>query len=466
MFRRRSYNLVLKTFVLAALLAFPCAALAQRGGGGGHIGGGSPIGGPMGSGGRPTGVDNKDDLRDFHEVLAVQASPEQMAAFSEMLRNTAAAADELKAFEEQLQKDSSAAALAGRNKTLEDALESARILNKRFLEGFSSAQKNGLKIVTKRLVKSDSEVGQQAKAIGQSVEANAAVAQLANSAQNLDRALASFQRAQFDLGDEMSIQATNQGQNLAFNLIPVRNKVAVANQSITVTTGGVISKNSSEGGQNIFGADVTADMSDLQLSIAEVLRAQLYKAERCGERIAVQTADLTPQGAAGMVVVQLHYERWACATSFGRESVNEIVEGNGTIEVRLTPAVAEDGTLRMVSQIGQVSAGGLVGDSLRSGTLGEWMREKIAESILTVLRQGGDFRAALPTEARTNATLRRAQFQGTGSGKLMMILNGDIRVSDEQANQLISELGKASQEQTVPGPLLTRPATPQQAVSR
>ena len=37
---------------------------------------------------------------------------------------------------------------------------------------------------------------------------------------------------------------------------------------------------------------------------------------------------------------------------FGRESMNEIVEGNGTIEVKLTPAVAEDGSLRLSAQIG------------------------------------------------------------------------------------------------------------------
>ncbi len=441
MFRRRSCSWELQTITIAALLAFPCAVLAQHGGGGGHIGGGSPIGGPMGSGGRATGVDNKDDLRDFHEVLAVQASPEQMAAFSEMLKNTAAAAEELKAFQEQLQKESNTASLAGSDKTLEDALESARILNKKFLEGFSAAQKNGLKIVTKRLVKTDSELTQQAKAVDQAVEANAAAAQLAISAQNLDRLLSGFQRAQFDLGDEMSIQTAINGQDVTFNLTPVKNKVAVANQSITIATAGMVSKSSSDGGQNTFAADVTVDMSDLQFNIADVLRAQLYKSERCGERIAIQTADLTPQGAAGLVVVQLHYERWACATSFGRESVNEIVEGNGTMEVRLTPSVVEDGTLRLISQIGQVSTGGLVGDLLRSGTLGESMRDKIAESILAVMRQGGDFKAALPSGARSYATLRRAQFQGTGSGKLMVVLNGDIRVSNEQANELTSEFG-------------------------
>jgi hypothetical protein len=420
----------------------------------------------MGSGGRATGIENKDELKDFHEVLAVQASSEQVAAFSEMLKNTAAAAGELKTFEEQLEKPGSASSLAGRDKSLEDTLESARILNKKFLEGFSSAQKTGLKIVTKRLIKTDSELAQQAKAVDLAVEANEAVTQLANSAQNLERVFSSFQRAQFDLGEEMSIQASANSQDLTFNLTPIQNKVAVANQTITVPIAGVVSKSSAQGSQNVFAVDVTADMSDLQLNIADLLRAQLNKGDRCGERIAIRTADLSPQGSAGMVVVQLHFERWACTTSFGHEAVNEIVEGNGTMEVRLTPSVAEDGTVRLISQIGQVNSGGLIGDLLRSGTLGESMRDKIAESISTVMRQGGDFKTALPAGARSYATLRRAQFQGTGSGKLMAVLEGDIRVSNEQAGGLTTELGKASQEQTVPGPLLTRPIAPEQTVSR
>jgi hypothetical protein len=131
---------------------------------------------------------------------------------------------------------------------------------------------------------------------------------------------------------------------------------------------------------------------------------------------------------------------------FGRESMNEIVEGNGTIEVKMTPAVADDGTLRLLAQIGHIDAEGLVGELLRTGTVGEALRDKISESVLFALRQGGDLRAALPPGARSYATLRRAQFQGTGSGKLMAVLEGELRVSNENLIAITSELKERSSQ--------------------
>jgi hypothetical protein len=72
------------------------------------------------------------------------------------------------------------------------------------------------------------------------------------------------------------------------------------------------------------------------------------------------------------------------------------------------------------------------------------LRDKIAESLSSIVRQGVDFRAALPADARSYATLHRAQFQGTGSGKLLMILDGEIRVSDDKLAALTSELKEQS----------------------
>jgi len=66
------------------------------------------------------------------------------------------------------------------------------------------------------------------------VEANAARAQMTSSAQNLEHALTGFQRAQVDLGEEMSITATN-GQDSAFNLPAVKNTVTLAGQAVAVT---------------------------------------------------------------------------------------------------------------------------------------------------------------------------------------------------------------------------------------
>jgi hypothetical protein len=420
-----------------ALLACPCAVFAQHGGGGGRIGGSAAGGGGLSGGNRATGIENKDDLRSFHEIMAVQATSEQKIAYASLLKSTASASTELKAFIEQIGKENNAPEVASHDKTLEDAIETARTLNKKFLEGFSETQKSGLKEITKRLTKADSEVAQQARVVDLEVEANAALAQMSNSAQNLDRELATFQRAQLDLGEEMSIESPND-QGIAYNLSPVKVSINFANQLMAITTSGVVSKSVADGGQNTFAVQLTTDISDLQLTIADVLRDQLDRSDRCGERIAIQTAALTPQPPASLVEVQLHYERWAC---LGR-NMNEMVEGNGAIQVSVTPAVAEDGTVRLAAQIGRIDGQGLVGELLRSGSLGDVVRDKVTQSLLSVVRQGGEFKAALPAPARSYATLHRVQFQGKGSGKLLIVLDGEIRVSNENLTALTSELNR------------------------
>jgi len=444
MFRRDSNSAITIIVLGAALLACPRGVFAQHGGGGGRIGGSAAGGGGLSSGNHATGIDAKDDLRDFHQIMAVQASNEQKTAYAAMVKSTAAAGAELQGFVELLRKGQNPPEVARRDKSFEEAIETSRTLNKRFLEGFSEAQKSGLKEITKRLGKADSELAQQAKVLDQEVEANTAAPQMAGSAQNLERALTSFQHGQADLGEEMSIASSSTGQDSAFNLPPVKNKVNFADQAITVITSGVVSNSVAEGGGNTFAVQLTADMSDLQQTITDVLRARLDQTDRCGERIAVQTATLTPRGSVAVVTTQLHYERWTCNTMFGRESMNEIVEGNGTIEVKMTPTVAEDGTLRLVAQVGRVEAEGLVGELLRSSTLGETLRDKISDSVLSALRQGGDFKAALPAGARSYATLRRVQFQETGLGRLITVLDGEIRVSNENLLAVTSELRERS----------------------
>ena len=131
---------------------------------------------------------------------------------------------------------------------------------------------------------------------------------------------------------------------------------------------------------------------------------------------------------------------------FGRETMDELAEGNGAIEVKLMPAVAEGGTLRLAAQIGRVDGEGLIGDSLRSGALGETLRDKISESVLAILREGGSFTAALSAGTRRYATLQRAQFEGTGSGRLNLLQDGEIRVSNENLAAVTSELKERSSQ--------------------
>jgi hypothetical protein len=444
MFRRVSTGSGLTTVVLGAtLLLYPYISFAQHGGGGGHIGGTAAGGTGLSSGNHATGIENKDDLRDFHEIMAVQASPEQKAAYAALVKSTAAASAELRDFVALLGKENNASEIAKRDKSFADAIETARTLNKKFLEGFSEPQKSGLKEITKRLGKADSELAQQARTLDQQVEANAASTQMAGAARSVEGALTAFQHEQADLGDEMSIVSSSSSA-VAFNIPTVKNTVNFVNQPVAITTSGTISKAVGEAGQNTFAMELTADLSDLQQTITDVLHTKLDTSDRCGERIALETAAFTPQEPIGLVVAQLHYERWTCGTLFGRESMNEMVEGSGTIEVKLTLAVADDGTLQLLPQTARVDAEGLVGDLLRSDALGNALRDKISDAVLSTLQQGADFKAALPAGARSYATLRRAKFQGTGAGKLLAVFDGDIRVSNENLSAVTRELQERS----------------------
>ena len=462
MFRSMVGKSGVRTVILAAaLLAYPCGLLAQRGAG--SVGGSNAGGGAMGSGGIGTGLDVKDDLKGFHEALALQANSQQIIEYNLMVKSTESASTELRAFLEQVTKENGASEVADRNKAFEQALEKARTENTTFLQRLSDRQKTGLKETVKKLGKADSDLAQQAKALDLAVKNTKADGQqIANSAQGLERTLISFQSEQLDLGAEMSVGVRNGGEEVSFNIPPMKSSVNFAsanpalgnpaNPPIAITTSGVISGGASQREKNTFRLELTADLSDLQQNIAQVLSAQLDKADRCGEQIAIQNATLTSSTPASVALVQVHYERWAC---FGR-TTNEMVEGNGTIEVKLIPGVGEDGALRLVASIGRVDAQGLVGELLRSGTLGEFVRDRITESLLATVRPVSDYKALLPPVAQGNVTLHRAQFQETGPGRLSIVLNGDIQVSSDKVTSLTSEL-KAGEAKGHSSPAETTP---------
>jgi hypothetical protein len=450
MFRKWSWIFAAARLVLLTLLASPCATLAQRGAGGGRTGGGLAGGGGLASVAKSTGVDEKDDLKDFHAALAIQATSQQIIQYASMLKSSEAASAELKSFLDRLGQQGNGSGLAT---PLGLAIEKARTENSAFLDGLSDQQKSGLREIVKSLFKDDSDLAQQTKDLTAKVGDTKATGQpVATAAQNLDHALETFHGRQIDLGEEMSIAAGSHRQDFTFALAAVKNSITFASQPVVVATSGVISGSRVGGGQNVFRLDLTTDLSDLQRNITGVLRAQLNKSDRCGERVEILDATLAPRPPASLVSVRLHYERWACR---GRES-NEMAEGNGTVEVKLTPSVADDRTLRLSGEIGRIDAETLVGEMLRSGSLGDSLRDRISETLLSAMHPAANFKALLPPSAQSFATLQHAQFQGTGMGRINFLLEGEIRLSAEQAALFTKELrGQTSS-----------PETPQQALSR
>jgi hypothetical protein len=169
--------------------------LAQRRGGNG-----------AGAGRGPTGVSNTDDLKDFKRAVALQATPDQIIQFQRLTKSTQAArkgAQDLL----QLAGNTSKLDLFHHVNPLTSAVEEAQTDNGQFLQSFSAMQKSGLKNVTKKLGKADSDVTKQSKALTRGLgHSGIDGKQIAGVVEKLDKALSDFQTKQLAVGSEMGIQ--------------------------------------------------------------------------------------------------------------------------------------------------------------------------------------------------------------------------------------------------------------------
>jgi len=450
-----------RALILAiALLACPIAATAQRHGGGSS----SPAGsGSLSGYSRPTGVDETDSLKDFHQVLALQGTSQQIAEFQRLVKNSEAAQAELQALQQQLREEKAGSPPARRD-TLDQALENLRSETRKFQESFSPAQKAGLKEVIKRLAKADFDLDQQQKRLDQrldqSLDARAASPELASLAESLDKALADFSNQQLALAREMSITLAS-GQDMAFTLPRVKSTVRIGRQPIPVAVSGVLSQIAAQGGQRTFKLELVADLSDLQQNISEILRVQLDKSETCGQRVGIRQATLTPATPASLLKVWLHFERWMCTRTPGQpassqQTSNELAEGDGTVEIKLTASVENPNTLKLTTAFGRVDATGMLAESLRTGSLGEDLRDQVAQLVLAAARAASDFKVTLPPAVQNSAVIQSAKFQDVGVGGVSVVLEGRIEISNEQAEQLASQLNQALSAQGAPAS-----ATPQ-----
>lgn len=234
-------------------------------------------------------------------------------------------------------------------------------------------------------------------------------------------------------------------QTLTFKIPPVKIPLNIKDQHIIIPASALITLRTKAQGMNILNLQLSADLSDLQQNMTDVLSSELDKDDHCGDRIAVQHATLTPLPPASLAVVQLHYERWGCAKVFGKEQAKKLVAGNAVMQLKLTPAIEEDNTeLRLVPEVGPIEADGSLGELLRSGTLGDMLREKIRKAILSALQKGTDLSATLPPAVQGYASLQTAEFRDAGSGRLVVFLAGQIRITNEQ----IEALSKQVKERT------------------
>jgi len=422
----------------AAMLLSLAPSFAQRGGG-------APTGGgPIVGFNKPGGVDEKDDLKDFHHAMAVQATAQQTEEFRAIFKSTEAASRAL----EELARNSGKtgdAPVADPVTALRLELEKARNQTSHLLAGFSPEQKAGLKEITAKLMKAESELAEQQKTLetGSNAGPDAATS-IAAHPEALRKALSDFRTEQESLAVEMGIILAEAGQNVVFNVPSRKLTVRIAGQPISIAPSAVITRAS---GTDTYKVEATTNLADLQDNIAAVLGSMLNQAEPCGERITVQDATLEPTIPSSLLVVRLHYERWVCSSGFAGQTSREMAEGNAAVETRLTPEITSDGQVRMVSEIVHVEAERFFDDLLRSGTLGSRLREQASRAVLSAIVTLG---TALPPGVGDTAKPQIVRFESPRQDELAVVVSGELRLSDEQASALDRQLKQQAASQPVP----------------
>lgn len=382
---------------------------------------------------RPDGVDDKDALKDFHQALAVQATSEQLAEFHGLRTATDSAKSEV-------QKLSHASSPAS-NAELDRALAAARSQTRKFTDGFSDKQRAGLKEQIRTLDRADAALADQQRKVDQALPLPTIPApELANDLGMLDKAIDDFSAQQLSLARQMGIVLVN-ADDVTFKFPAVKSTVLVSNQPLQVTVSSLLSETGGDAAQRTFRLEMMEDLTDFQQNITTVLGAALDSENRCGERLTVKRAMLMPSPPAANLNLQLHYERWACLRITGQSTSTEIAEGDGDVQIRLTPTLRE-GALQLETDFGRVDAGGMMGDSLHTGDLGHDLREKVARVFLAAMHSASDLKTSLPPALQGSAALQTGKFEDDGAGDLSITLEGRAQVSPEQAKALADQLNQ------------------------
>ena len=230
-------------------------------------------------------------------------------------------------------------------------------------------------------------------------------------------------------------------QNAVFKIPPVKIPLDVKDQPISITASAILTVTSKDRNLRILNLQLTGDLSDLQHNLTNLLSAQLDKDDRCGERVAIQNASLRPADPASIALVQLHVERWTCIKMLGKQAARKLLRGDAQVQIKLTPVIDKESTeLQLQPEVGEIQANGSLGELLRSGELGDTIREKIRNSILSALHKGTNLAATLPPAVQGYVTIQNAEFKDAGDGSLLVVLDGEARITQEQVKLLSDQV--------------------------
>jgi hypothetical protein len=259
-----------------------------------------------------------------------------------------------------------------------------------------------------------------------------------------------------------------QAADLTWQIPPVKTSLNVDGLPMEIQAWGTIS--AAQAGP--IRLAMTVDLGSFQENITAVLRAQLNRSDRCGERLSVERATLAPAAPSSVLSLQVHYERFGCVKALGKEVVKRLVGGNAVIEVDFSPSVEDRTTsensaenpvrenpvrenpvrenpnerqrISLTARVRKMDADGSLGELLNSGQLGDSIREKIGTSVESAVRKSANLKSSLPPEVADVVSIKSVQFANGGGGRLWLAIAGEAALSTAQFQDL-SKSGLAKQ---------------------
>jgi hypothetical protein len=235
--------------------------------------------------------------------------------------------------------------------------------------------------------------------------------------------------------------------DFTFEIPPVPVGVDVGAQHVAMAVSGELSASPGPpgAGDQTFPLNLRADLGGLQSQLTPLVQQELNRSERCGERISIQSATLTPAPAdAADLAVHLHYEKWMCIVAEG-DATKKLLGSDGTIHVMVNPvlekSVAGQQAVRLDARIGGIEADGPLGEVLRSGTVGSMVRDKMREALGKVLQRSTDLADVLAPQTRRFVSIQSIAFVDAGFGRLALDMAGRLQVPGESVSTVLEQFG-------------------------
>lgn len=181
---------------------------------------------------------------------------------------------------------------------------------------------------------------------------------------------------------------------------------------------------------------VEGDLSDIQAKFADIVSRVPMPNDKCGDRLRLSNATLTPAGSDALATATLHYERWFC--SGGLKLKTRVVAQKADVCVTARPEIVNDTEIKLQSTISCVKAHGF------AKAVVAIFQQQLAEMMTGMLRDaiGGDkLRFALPPEIlRHNPRILTAVFTDRGDGKLGALATAEATLDQASLASLLAKV--------------------------